>query len=111
MRTGLQCLRMAALCAIGLLAGRTALCQTGDQAPAPLLKAGQPVNWWFVFKFNAVTFPRAADSTPACLFGGTPGDGVATGPMKKTPYTNSDMGQDYVYASDTDPTLQKGSGY
>ena len=27
------------------------------KAPTPLLKTGQPVDWWFVFKFNAETFP------------------------------------------------------
>jgi len=26
-------------------------------APAPLLSKGHPVDWWFVFKFNAKSFP------------------------------------------------------
>jgi Deoxyribonuclease II/Bacterial SH3 domain len=39
--------------------------------PMPLLAAGHPVDWWFVFKFNAASFPgcdRGAERT--CVFGG-----------------------------------------
>jgi hypothetical protein len=31
------------------------------EAPAPLLKAGKPVDWWFVFKFNSTVFPNCSN--------------------------------------------------
>ncbi len=66
--------------------------------PAPLTQDGQPVAWWFVFKFNAKSFPGCGSgAVRACPFGGTP-----------QPY--SQFSQQYVYASNTNPTLQKGSG-
>ena len=67
--------------------------------PTPLTQAGQPAAWWFVFKFNAKSFPACGSSTVtrSCPFGGT-----------AQPYTQ--FSQQYVYASDTSPTLQKGSG-
>jgi hypothetical protein len=37
-------------------------------APAPLLKDGQPVEWWFGFKFNAGSFPGCGGAQRACLF-------------------------------------------
>jgi len=64
--------------------------------PAPLLTAGQPVSWWFVFKFNAKIFPNC-DGARACPFGGEPRDYDA-------------FGQQYVYASSEDRALRKGSG-
>lgn len=40
-------------------------------APVPLLKAGQPVDWWFVFKFNAAKFSGCGGGAQrACTFGG-----------------------------------------
>jgi hypothetical protein len=67
--------------------------------PTPLTQTGQPAVWWFVFKFNAKSF--ATCGTPAvarsCPFGGTP-----------QPYAK--YSQQFVYASDTNPTLQKGTG-
>lgn len=66
-------------------------------APAPLLKEGQAVDWWFVFKFNAATFPGCGgEAKPVCIFGGRPQS-----------YT---LGQQFVYASSEDHSLQKGSG-
>src|SRR5258705_86601 len=39
--------------------------------PSPLLSDGQPVNWWFVFKFNAKSFPGCPGSEHrTCPFGG-----------------------------------------
>jgi hypothetical protein len=68
-------------------------------APTPQTGAGQPVAWWFVFKFNAKSFPACGASTVirSCMFGGT------VQPYKR-------FSQQYVYASDTHSTLQKGSG-
>ena len=64
----------------------------------PLLKAGQPVDWWFVFKFNAGSFPGCSDvAQPACPFGGT-----------VQSYKN--FGQQFAYASSIDHALQKGGG-
>jgi len=67
--------------------------------PTPLTQSGQPASWWFVFKFNAKSFPAcgAASVTRSCSFGGT-----------AQPYTQ--YSQQYVFASDANPTLQKGNG-
>src|SRR6266851_1513778 len=66
-------------------------------APVPLLEKGHPVDWWFVFKFNSQSFPGCGDSsTRTCPFGGT----VQT----------YQFGQQYVYASSENPSLQKGRG-
>jgi hypothetical protein len=68
-------------------------------APAPLLKKGQPVNWWFVFKFNAASFPACGAAVQrTCTFGGT----VQT---YKSPF-----GQQFSYASSDQHSLQQGSG-
>jgi len=43
-----------------------------SEAPVPLLeKDGNPVTWWFVFKFNTHSFPGCGgDAQRECLFGG-----------------------------------------
>src|ERR1017187_2481223 len=44
----------------------------GQSKPSTLLADGQPVDWWFVFKFNAESFPACGGSAQrACLVGGT----------------------------------------
>jgi hypothetical protein len=71
----------------------------GATGPAPLLATGHPVNWWFVFKFNGAIFPDCGQgATRQCPFGGQ----VNTG------YTA--FSQQFVYASNETPTLQKGAG-
>src|ERR1700682_3615550 len=58
------------------------------ESPTPLLEAGHPVDWWFVFKFNAKSFPGcggSADERRECLFGGEA--------------QNYTFGQQFVYAS------------
>ena len=61
-------------CAIALaLATLSAGALAADTAPVPLLAKGQPVAWWFVFKFNAQKGfagcgPQEGDR--GCLFGG-----------------------------------------
>src|SRR6266851_4424503 len=68
-------------------------------APAPLLKAGHPVDWWFVFKFNTKTFPECgAGVVRKCTFGGTVQD------------YKSGFGQQFAYASSENGKLQQGSG-
>jgi hypothetical protein len=61
-------------------------------APVPLLKEGKPVDWWFVYKFNAKNFPACTskeeeedDDDRSCRFGGKPAS-----------YKNS---QHFVFAS------------
>jgi hypothetical protein len=85
---------------IGLCIGAFSILGTCEvtQAPAPLLKVGEPVDWWFVFKFNAKSFP-ACGSTPkrTCPFGGKP-------------QAYSQFGQQYAYASSQDANLKKGGG-
>jgi hypothetical protein len=66
----------------------------------PLLAIGQPVDWWFAFKFNAATFrgDETKEPTPA-IFGGTPinyGGGFCLS---------------YAYASSANAALQTGAGY
>lgn len=68
-------------------------------APSPLLEKGHPVDWWFVFKFNAASFPGCGENGQRdCLFGGTVQE-------YKGQYS-----QQFVYASSENPSLQKGSG-
>lgn len=57
-------------------------------APVPLLEKDKPVDWWFVYKFNAQTFPtcdKGEDADRECPFGGNP-----------AAYRNS---QQFVFAS------------
>ena len=57
-------------------------------APVPLLEKDKPVDWWFVYKFNAQTFPtcdKDEDADRECPFGGNP-----------AAYRNS---QQFVFAS------------
>ena len=68
-------------------------------APVPLLERNKPVDWWFIYKFNAQTFPtcdKDEDADRACPFGGEP-----------TPYRNS---QQFVYASSVKSSLTKNDG-
>lgn len=64
---------------------------------SPLLKQGQPVEWWFVFKFNAAKFPGCGHEERQCIFGGSVQDYSA-------------FGQQFVYASNVNPHLQQGQG-
>jgi hypothetical protein len=67
-------------------------------APAPLLKSGQPVDWWFVFKFNAGSFPECGGGVQrSCLFGGI-----------VQPYKT--FGQRFAFASSSNGALQEGGG-
>lgn len=72
-------------------------CAAVADPPAPLLKDGEPVQWWFTFKLNA-TFPGCGEAAERdCLFGGT---------AQKYRY----WGQQFVYASSSDHALKQGSG-
>jgi hypothetical protein len=66
--------------------------------PSPLLHKGQPVDWWFVFKFNTQAMPGCDGSAQrACAFGGTL--------EKSDPFS-----QQFAFASSADPKLQQGGG-
>lgn len=66
-------------------------------APRPLITAGHPVDWWFVFKLNSAKFPGCAGAAEqACVFGGSVQHG------KK-------YGQQFVYASSAYLSLLEGS--
>ena len=67
------------------------------EPPVPLLRKGHPVDWWFVFKFNAASFPGCAGATRTCSFGGQVQD-----------FTS--FSQQFVYASNENPVLQQGNG-
>src|SRR5579864_4412015 len=86
-----NCAALIALCGITLLVAQDAL------APVPLLTTGQPVDWWFVFKFNAASYPECGGSQRTCSFGGT-----------VQPYKS--FGQQFAFASSADGTLRPGGG-
>jgi hypothetical protein len=82
MRLGLdhatfRTLRLAVVLVSGLVGFSGSLDTVGrawaaDEAPVPLLEAGQPVDYLFVFKFNTKSFPGCgADATRACPLGGS----------------------------------------
>jgi len=69
-----------------------------QSTPSPLLAKGQPVDWWFVFKFNTDTLPGCAGSAQrTCLFGGD------VQKYKK-------FGLQYAFASSKDGKLKPGGG-
>jgi hypothetical protein len=69
---------------------------SGQQAPVPLVSKGHPVDWWFVFKFNAKSFPGCGSgATRSCPFGGS-----------VQPYPT--FGQQFVLASSDSPSLKFG---
>lgn len=69
------------------------------QPPVPLLEKGTAgVDWWFVFKFNASSFPFcAADAKRHCIFGGA---------IQKY----GRFSQQFVYATERAPKLKTGDG-
>jgi len=68
------------------------------QAPSPLLDKGQPVDWWFVFKFNTASFPLCGNGvTRICSFGGDP-----------QPYKQ--WSQRFAFASKDAKALKDGDG-
>ncbi|MGA2259393.1 MAG: deoxyribonuclease II family protein [Thermoguttaceae bacterium] len=78
--------------------GVASLAAQSANVPTPLMKSGQPVDWWFVFKFNAESFPGCGGGGQrACPFGGT-----------VQPY--NEFSQQFAYASSVDPTLRQGGG-
>jgi hypothetical protein len=69
--------------------------------PSPLLAKDHAVDWWFVFKLNAMKFPGCGmtQARPqTCAFGGTP-----------QTYRGGD-GQQFVFASSENRQLKQGTG-
>lgn len=81
-------------------AGCTAGAQSaGCVAPYPLLAAGHPVDWWFVFKLNSQAFPQCGNGdTRTCPFD--------VGRSPTSTYTH--FSQRFVYSSSEHPGLQDG---
>lgn len=99
-----KALRICVLAAAAYIGGvQTGLSQT--HAPVPILEKDNPVDWWFVYKFNASSFPGCGAppqnhpdaSQRVCLFGGT---------VKAYPT----FGQQFVFASSKNGSLKKGFG-
>jgi hypothetical protein len=89
--------RLCALLLLLIFAAAAAM-RAQESAPVPLLKQGQPVDWWFVFKFNAGALPGCGgEAQRVCTFGGT----VQTYPS---------FSQQFAFASSDSPKLQQGSG-
>jgi hypothetical protein len=83
---------------VAAIAGYSGNAGNAADAPRPLLAKSQPVDWWFVFKFNAGTFPGCRNNAQqACPFGGDPQEDATSG-------------QQYVYASSANPVLKQGDG-
>ena len=89
-----QCLSLPI---VALLLAVPATGQTGASAPTPLLSAGTPAAWLFIFKLNAAIFPSDANAPRDCAFGGA-----------AQPYPA--FSQRFVWASDASAQLQDGSG-
>ena len=67
---------------------------------SPLLATGQPVEWWFVFKFNGATFPSKESQEPTpTLFGGSPID------------YHGGLSLSYACANSASASLKMGTGY
>jgi hypothetical protein len=82
-------------CAVAI--GGLSLCTVAAGDPAPLLAKGKAVDWFFVYKFNAKSFPQCAGGAQrSCPFGGSPVN------------YRSGFGQQYVVASSDDASLQSG---
>jgi hypothetical protein len=92
---------------LGLLAGSSLMMSTAepawsaDEAPVPLLsKGGEPVDWWFAFKFNsqnAFAGCGAGTGKRTCIFGGNV-------------QAKGKFGQQFAVASSRDNVLSQGKG-
>jgi hypothetical protein len=92
LRTGIvaSCLGMVGLAGMAHAAA-------SDNVLSPMLAPGSKVDWLFVFKLNTKSFPGCgANAQRVCPFGGTVKDEA--------------FGQQFVFASSANETLQKGDG-
>src|SRR6267378_7147696 len=66
---------LACLIALTGFPGNVRPAWSAEEAPQPLLAKGQPVDWWFVFKFNSAAFAGCGEGIARqCIFGGDAGD-------------------------------------
>jgi hypothetical protein len=98
--TSLGCIVSAAAIAAALVLAGLAPASAAEPPPRPLLAKGQPVDWWFVFKFNS------SDGFVGC--GPIMGDRPC--PFGGEPLAGKPFSQQFVFASSTDAKLKKGSG-
>lgn len=93
----IQLIRPAAwACGVVALCMATPMQAMAQTAPVPQVQDGKPVDWWFVFKFNAKSFPACpGGENTLCPFGGEP--------------SNATRGQTFVFASNANPKLEMGS--
>jgi len=90
-----RCLIVAVLLALSELVSVTS--GFAEVAPVPLLSSGQPVDWWFSYKFSSSAFPSDdADPGRACLFGGQ--------------LRHDGFSQKYAVASSKNPALTDAPG-
>jgi Deoxyribonuclease II len=103
MRLGMKSRSISTLSAIVFASLYLLISPAGPSAadpPVPLLSSGNggAVDWWFVFKFNATSFPGCGGkATRECIFGGEVQD-------------YSRFSQQFLYASSKRPALKKGNG-
>jgi len=92
--------------AVALVAGQALAPSSASNTPAtnlssgllsPLLEAGRPVDWWFVFKFNSASFPSCGGAQRSCPFGGDV-------------QSYRHFSQQFAYASSANHQLQQGGG-
>jgi Deoxyribonuclease II len=94
--TTMMCCKSIVIMCFAAVLGLSLSAAAAADGPSPLLKKGQAVDWWFVFKFNNAAFPGCGgNAAQVCLFGGKP--------------QSYKTGQQYVYASSDNQSLQKGS--
>ena len=72
---------------------------TNLSSPSPMVSKNKPVDWVFIFKFNAADFPECS--------GDRPNPGIFGGQQKEY---KGKFSLQYVYASSDNPKLQKGKG-
>src|SRR6266404_6515021 len=96
-----RCLAWLLFVALTATLSSTAPAWSADETPVPLLsKGGEPVDWWFAFKFNAQnTFAGCGADTGkrTCIFGGNV-------------QAKGKFGQQFAFASSRGNTLKQGKG-
>ena len=101
---------IASVLAVTLIAVAPAGPALGADAPTPrLIKGGDPVDWWFVFKFNS------SESFAGCVARRKQDDAHAASEDRQCPFggklqTKVSFGQQFAFASSTNSELVAGKG-